>query len=327
MIRSVFAILAITLCATPLGLADQISSADKDMVIAAVIHHLETEYVDAEVGMATASSLRTVHETGAFSAHSDGDGYASALSQMLQDLTGDGHLNVEYSEPKVSPQSDDGPGFADDEMERYYGAHLNFGVEKIARLEDNIGLVDLRVFAPIEMGGDTVSAAMNTVAHTDGLIIDLRQNGGGVGDMANLVASYLFEAERQPLTGTYDRPSRKLTQRFTQSYVPGDRFGADKPVYVLISPKTFSAAEALAYDLQALGRATIVGETSGGGAHPFDYLPIHDHFVLWSVTAKSVNPITNTNWQGVGVRPDIQVAADDALGEAMRRLQAELRVK
>ncbi|MEO1137432.1 MAG: S41 family peptidase, partial [Pseudomonadota bacterium] len=199
--------------------------------------------------------------------------------------------------------------------------HRNFGVERVERLDGNLGLIDLRVFAPIDMGAGTVSAAMNVVAHMDGLIIDLRENGGGIGDMANLVASYVFNTERRPLTGIYDRPSDTLTQQFTQAFVPGARFGAGKPVYVLISSKTFSAAEALAYDLQALDRATIIGEASGGGAHPFEYLPIHPNFVLWSVTAKSINPITGGNWQGVGVSPDVEITADKALEEAERLFQ------
>ena len=79
----------------------------------------------------------------------------------------------------------------------------------------------------------------------------------------------------------------------------------------------------MAYNLQALKRVTVVGEVSGGGAHPFEYLPIHPHFVLWSVTAKSVNPITGSNWQGVGVQPDIQVPADRALEPALEHLTAE----
>ncbi|MEM7677937.1 MAG: S41 family peptidase, partial [Myxococcota bacterium] len=109
-------------------------------------------------------------------------------------------------------------------------------------------------------------------------------------------------------------------QRFTQPYVSGMRFGSKKPVYILISSKTFSAAEAFAYNLQALKRATVVGEKSGGGAHPFEYVRIHPHFVLWSVTAKSVNPITGSNWQTVGVTPDIEVPKNEALTAALADL-------
>ncbi len=312
--------LAQLFCFSSSAAADDVRQTDRVAVIEAVIAHLETDYVDAALGQTAANSLRDASAGGFFDKLSSGQAFAEALSEMLQELTGDGHPNVEYSAERL-PESDDGAEtFSANEMERWYGAYLNFGVE---RLEGNVGLIDLRVFAPIDMGAETVVAAMNVVAHTDALIIDLRNNGGGIGDMATLVASYLFDPELQPLTGIYDRPTDTLSQQFTQAYVPGNRFGKNKPVYVLISPRTFSAAEALAYNLQALKRALIIGEASGGGAHPFQYVPIHSHFVLWSVTAKSVNPITGDNWQGVGVQPDVDVPADQALDEALRRYLAE----
>ncbi|MEO1252546.1 MAG: S41 family peptidase [Pseudomonadota bacterium] len=302
------------------GAPPPVTPQDRETVISKIVEHLKTDYVEPAVGKSAADQLQADLAAGRFAGLSEGEVFADALSARLQALTSDGHLNVDYSKTPIdlSAPADDAFGAA--EMEKYYGAHLNFGVETAGRLEGNIGYLDLRVFAPIAMGADTVAAAMNVVANTDALVIDLRENGGGIGDMADLVASYLFDGGREPLTGVYDRPSDALTQRFTLPHVPGARFGGAKPVYVLTSRKTFSAAEALAYNLQALERATIVGETSGGGAHPFDYLPIHPHFVLWSVTAKSVNPITGGNWQGVGVKPDIAAPADQALGVALKEI-------
>jgi len=296
-----------------------LTDADRSAVINAVANHLETDYIEAEaVGIAAARILRDEAASGRFARYRQGERFAAAVSERLQELTGDGHLNVEYAEGLLT---DDEEAFDAGQMERWYGPQLNYGVERVERLEGNVAYLDLRVFPPIDMGGDTIRAAMNTVADMDALIIDLRANGGGIGDTADLVASYLFGTERQPLTGIYDRPSDTLTQSFTHPYVPGPRFGPEKPVIVLISGKTFSAAEALAYNLQALGRATIIGETSAGGAHPFDYVRIHPHFVLWSVTAKSVNPITGGNWQSVGVKPDIEVPASRALQRARRELR------
>ena len=307
---------------TPIASGSVITKTDQDAVLRAVISHLETEYVDREAGRKSGAALRKMTAQRKFEKQINGVEFAQVLSRMLQQLTGDGHLNVEYSE-KILPADQDAAdaAFSAEETERWYGAHLNFGVQKVERLEDNIGLLELRVFPPVDMGGDTISAAMQVLAHTRALIIDLRKNGGGVGDSVRLVASYLFGSERKPLTGQYDRPSNQLTQDFTEAYVPGDRFGPDKPVYVLISKKTFSAAEALAYDLKALKRATIIGEPSGGGAHPFEYRKIHPHFVLWSVTGRSVNPITGSNWQGVGVQPDVRVAPDKALETALELIR------
>jgi C-terminal processing protease CtpA/Prc len=135
--------------------------------------------------------------------------------------------------------------------------------------------------------------------------------------MGLLIAGYLLDGATA-MSGTYDRPSDKLTPSMTPVWVPGRRFGADKPVYVLISKHTFSAAEAFAYDLQALKRVTVIGEPSGGGAHPFEYRRISDHYVLSLPEGRSINPITGGDWEGVGVIPDVRVNADQALDEALK---------
>ncbi len=300
------------------GLANSnaVSQGERVTALRAVIEHLLQEYVDPAVGVRAARKLQDDADSGRFDSVHSGEAYARAISDALQQHTGDGHLNLEYSASPLDAATAD-PAFEAAQLERWYGAGVNHGVERIERLAGNVALLDLRVFAPLAMGAETVTAAMTVVAAADALIIDLRHNGGGIGATANLVASYLFDSEPQPLTGTYHRPSNTLEYRHTQPYVPGRRFGPDKPVYVLISTDTFSAAEALAYDLQALERAQIIGERSGGGAHPFEYRPVSPHFVLWSVTARSVNPITGGNWQGVGVIPDVPVAADQALARAL----------
>ena len=107
-------------------------------------------------------------------------------------------------------------------------------------------------------------------------------------------------------------------------WVPGRRFGSSKPLYILTSRRTFSAAEAFAYNLQALGRATIVGEVTGGGAHPFEYRRVHPHFAVDLPEGKSVNPITGTNWEGVGVKPDVPVPPDEALSRALELARAAI---
>jgi C-terminal processing protease CtpA/Prc len=301
--------------------ATEVDALVRQDVVAAIVHHLQSDYIDPAVGGRAAKALRAQQKSGAFNGSESGVAFAAALAKSLRESTGDGHLNVEYVEqPLQDGEMPAEVAFTTQEMERYYGAGVNFGVKKLERLENNIGLLELSVFPPATMGGTVVSAAMQVLAHTDALIIDLRHNGGG-SDTVTLVASYLFDTQ-QPMSGIYDRPSNTTRQRYTQAYVPGARFGPHKPVYVLTSKRTFSAAEALAYDLQALKRATIIGEPSGGGAHPFKYRRIHPHFVLWSVTERSVNPITHANWQGVGVQPDVRVPADQALAKAIELIGA-----
>ncbi len=300
---------------------EALSDADKAAVIEATALHLETDYIEADqIGIEAARLLRSAYEDGNFDSAATGEAFADELTDLLRALTGDGHLGMEYSADTIEASDEGTEAFNADQAERYYGSHINYGVFRAERLDGNVGLLDLRVFPPLDMGGETIAAAMTMLADTDALIIDLRRNGGGIGDTADFVASYLFASERQPLTGLYDKPSDTLTQSFTHPFVPGKRFGPEKPVYVLMSSRTFSAAEALAYNLQALGRATIVGETSGGGAHPFENVPVHPQFVLASVTAKSVNPITGSNWQFVGVKPDIETPSADALNRALDHL-------
>ena len=303
--------------------AQTISTDDREAVVKAVIEHLESDYVLPDVGRRGAAELKSALRSKAFRSESSGEAFAAALTDKLRRVTGDGHLAVEYSAKPVEENAEAKAAFNAQEMERYYGKQVNHGVRKAERLDSNVGLLELSVFPPANMGGDTIAAAMNVIANTDALIIDLRNNGGGSETTVSLIASYLFD-ERQPLSGKYNRPEDRLTQQFTQPYVPGDRFGAVKPVYVLISKRTFSAAEALAYDLQALKRATIVGEPSGGGAHPFDYHRIHPHFILWSVTERSLNPITGKNWQGTGVQPDVRVESAQALETALKLIKERI---
>ncbi|MFC6978461.1 S41 family peptidase [Microbulbifer taiwanensis] len=183
-------------------------------------------------------------------------------------------------------------------------------------------LLDLRVFPPPSMAGDVFAAAMTLVAQGDALIIDLRHNGGGAETM-QLLTGYLLE-KHSPLSGSYNRPTDTHSHVSSPAWVPGRHFGSSKPLYILTSHRTFSAAEALAYDLQALERAVIVGETTGGGAHPFEYRRVHPHFAVDLPEGRSINPITDSNWQDVGVKPDVSVSAEQALEKALELARAEL---
>jgi len=296
-----------------------LNASDRADVINNAASLLETRYVDAELGKRLARQLRRASPQ--WSQISDPTAFADAVTRWLRGTSGDGHLGLSYSVEEIA-ESGGEESFSAGEMERWYGAHLNHGVEKIERLEGNIMLLDLRVFPPVSMGGDVFASAMNVVAQGDALIIDLRRNGGGAG-AGNLVSGYLL-GEGQPLSGGYDRPSDKMSASTSPVWVPGRRFGTKKPLYILTSRRTFSAAEAFAYDLQALGRAVIVGEATGGGAHPFEYRRVHPHFALDLPEGKSINPITGGNWQGTGVQPDIVVSADQALEKALELARARL---
>ncbi|MGH8495370.1 MAG: S41 family peptidase [Gammaproteobacteria bacterium] len=299
------------------ALAYEVTATDRQQVIEQTAALIETRYVFADRGRALAEQLRRDAETDKWRDLNDPKLFAEAVTHRLRELSEDGHLSLDYSE-KALPEDDAAAeeSYSAGEMERWYGAHLNHGFEKIERLPGNVGYLDLRVFAPPDMAGDVAAAAMTLLAQSGALIVDLRQNGGGDGAMANLIAAYLLDDSRET-SGSYNRPQDKHTRSTTPAWVPGRRYGAQKPVYILISNKTFSAAEGFAYDLQALGRAVIVGERSGGGAHPFEYRRVHPHFVLSLAEGRSINPITGGNWQGTGVTPDVPVPAGEALDEAL----------
>jgi hypothetical protein len=293
--------------------AQTLTTQDQAEIVRNVADLLERRYVDAEAGARLASALRL--QAAQWRQVTEPARFAEAVTAWLRAASGDGHLGLSYSEAPI-PEQDGEAAFNAAEMERWYGAHLNHGVERVERLDGNIMLLDLRVFPPATMGGEVIAAAMNVVAQGDALILDLRRNGGGA-ETANLVTGYLLDEGGQPLSGTYHRPSGRTRANTSPVWVPGRRFGGTKPLFILTSRRTFSAAEAVAYDLQALGRAVIVGEVTGGGAHPYEYRRVHPHFALDLPEGRSINPITGGNWQGVGVRPDVEVAADQALERAL----------
>jgi C-terminal processing protease CtpA/Prc len=146
--------------------------------------------------------------------------------------------------------------------------------------------------------------------------------------MVALVTTYLFDQEIVHLNSLYSRHDEKTQQYWTLPYVPGSRFGGKKPVYVLTSNRTFSGAEEFTYNLKQLKRATIIGETTGGGANPGDWFSLTPHFAVFIPTGRAINPISQDNWEGGGVAPDIAVpqkeAFDVALLAALKVVSAEL---
>ncbi len=292
---------------------------EQKRVIEAAADLIDARYVDAKKGREIARALRK--SSSQLRVAVDGKSFATQTTTLLRKISGDGHLGLSFS-AKPIPEQQGESDFSAAEMERWYGPQLNHGIEKIERLPDNILLLDLRVFPPPSMAGDVFAAAMTVVAQGDALILDLRENGGGA-ETINLLAGYVLEGG-SPMSGSYTRPTDTRVHVASPDWVPGRRFGATKPLYILTSRKTFSAAEALAYDLQALKRAVIVGEVTGGGAHPFEYRRIHEHFAVDLPESRSINPITGTNWQDVGVKPDVQVPADEALDKALELARAAI---
>lgn len=310
-------LLAAALLAVDVEAQTPLTAADRRAVLVATADLIADRYVIADTARALAEQLRRDAIADRWRDQADPEKFAAAITAHLRSASGDGHLGLSYRATALPDAEEEAERtYTAEEMDRWYGPHLNYGFEQVRRFDDNIGYLDLRVFAPASTAGDVAAAVMTTLAQSAALIIDLRENGGGHGDMAHLLAAYLLDGSK-PMSGSYDRPSDTREWALTPAWVPGRRYGIGRPVFVLISKRTFSAAEGFAYDLQALHRVTVVGERSGGGAHPFKYRPVHPHFVLSLAEGRSINPITGGNWQGTGVVPDVDVPADRALETAL----------
>ena len=146
---------------------------------------------------------------------------------------------------------------------------------------------------------------MNFVANTEALIFDLRQNGGGDPEMVAHICSYLFGDRPVHLNDLYWRKQNKTDEFWTKPAVAAKKFSGD--VYILTSSRTFSGAEEFSYDLKNLKRALVIGETTGGGAHPGGVARLSDHFGVFVPVGRAISPITKTNWEGTGVEPDVKV--------------------
>jgi C-terminal processing protease CtpA/Prc len=190
----------------------------------------------------------------------------------------------------------------------------NCTIETARILPHNVGYLKFNAFPDAAVCGKTMAAAMTSLNHSDAVIFDLRDNRGGYANMVALIATYLFDRPTH-LNDFYDRAKNSTEQSWTLPPVPGNRL-TDKPIFVLTSSTTFSAAEGFAYDLKMLHRATLVGETTSGRGHMGMPRRIDDHFTIRIPGMRVINPISRTNWEGTGVEPDVEVKAADALATA-----------
>jgi C-terminal processing protease CtpA/Prc len=247
--------------------------------------------------------------------------FSKMLTEHFRNVSHDKHLSVSFS-PIRLPEESSSP--SPDAVAQYRAAmqEANCGFEKVEHLGGNVGYLKFNFFADPEVCGGTAIAAMNFLANVDALIVDLRQNGGGDPKMVALLSTYLF-ATQTHLNDLWERKSGETQQYWTLPYVPGKHLPS-VPVYVLTSHRSFSGAEEFSNNLKVLKRATIVDEVTGGGAHPVAGHRIDDRFTIGVPFARAINPTTKTNWEGVGVEPDVKVPAADALATAQALASKEL---
>ncbi len=297
---------------------DELSAEARTDAIAAINRLLADNYVYPETARKMAEHLERRAGEGAYDELADGEQFAQRLTADLQEISGDKHLRVSFDPEgaaRLQQRGDEGPSPEDRARFLEESRRGNFSFRRVEILDGNVGYLKLDGFSGMPEAGETAAAAMNFLANADALIIDLRTNGGGSPTMIQILSSYLFDAEPKHLNSFYWRPRDETTQTWTLPYVPGRR-NAEAEVFVLTSGRTFSAAEEFTYNLKNMKRATIVGETTGGGAHPGGTMVANGQFLVWVPKGRAINPISGTNWEGTGVEPDIEVPREKALERA-----------
>lgn len=288
---------------------------DNNEMITDIAHSIEANYVFPEIGEQASAMILSNLENGNYDGL-DRQALANQIEGELRDLTHDLHFGVRALPAGWQSPSEDEE--EDDASRIMRGPAAPYGFVNVQRLDGNIGYIDLRGFNPAPYIEDTVEATMRLMQGANSIIFDLRKNGGGDPAAVQLISSYLFDpAESVHLNSLYYRPDDQTTEYWTHAEFNTTLAMPDVPVYVLTSNRTFSAAEEFTYNFKNLGRAIIIGETTGGGAHPVNSFIFDDQLMVVLPIARAINPISGTNWEGTGVSPDIETDAEDALDVAI----------
>ncbi len=305
---------------------DKIDAASRAQVVNALADQMRDRYVFPDAGASAETMLRKKLKDGGYDTVTYASGFASVLTSDLKSVCHDLHLRVEYGD--LPPEEAD-PNAATPTDTRgatskpFEASGSGLGSPDI--LPGNIGYLDIREFLPAKNVKKAIAGAMARLAGSSALIIDLRKNDGGEPETVALISSYLFD-KRTHLNDLHWRAGGRIQQFWTDEKVLGRKFAQSKPVYVLTSKHTGSAGEEFAYNLQSPMRATLVGETTWGGAHHGYSVRLTDQYYAFIPLARAVNPITKTNWEGTGVQPDVPASYQTALLVAQKLAMQALTV-
>jgi hypothetical protein len=295
--------------------APALDDAERKAAIDGVLEKVTKNYVFPDVAKKMEEAIRDRQAKKEYDAIATGPELAETLTKHLREVCKDKHLGVRYSPEPLPTGGGQPPTEEELKKRKAYLAVRNYGFKKVERLgTSGVGLLEFEVFMQPDEIGDTAAASMSFLANSEAVIVDLRKNGGGSPEGVILLCSYFFD-ESVHLNSIYTRGTDTTRDYWSHTKVPGKKL-VGKDVYVLTSSRTFSGAEEFAYNMQAQKRGTLVGETTGGGAHPTSGYRVTDHFGCLVPFARSINPVTKTNWEGTGVKPDVSVPADQALHTA-----------
>lgn len=300
-----------------------LGASERKAVLETLGKELKAKYVFPEIAERVAVALGAKAKSGGYDGATTAASFAEALSKDLRELGKDGHFRVRF-DPRFKAETDEDKPPTKEELAqgRREMASMGFGIERLERLPGNVGYVELRGFGPMEFVGAAYTKALSLLAGSEALILDLRRNGGGSPESVAFLMSHFFpEGDSRHLNDLYNRPKNETRQFWTDPSVT-QRYAA--PVYVLTSARTFSGGEECAYDFQTQKRGILVGETTGGGANPGGPVALGSGLVCFVPTGRAINPITKTNWEHVGVKPDLPVPAADALKTAYAAILKDL---
>lgn len=308
--------------AAPMG-GTSLLAVQRHRVVASAAATLKQYYVNPAIGAQMSDAL-LAHEHRGDDDSATGDALAALLTKQMRDVSHDLHLDMFYTRETLHDQpGHDQPGAPSPESQARYRQTMalqNCTFEKVEIRASHIGYLKLNSFPDLSVCRSAASAAMNRLNDASAVIFDLRDNRGGFPEMVMFLASYLFDHPEfmyNPRENTSDRS-------WTQSPVPQNKL-ADKPVFILTSHSTASAAEHFSYDLKMLKRATLVGETTGGAAHSGVLHRLDDHFGILIPETQPINPFGKADWAVVGVQPDVKVPASNALATAERLAATKLQ--
>ncbi len=294
-----------------------LDAATRKTVIDSLIDAVDRRYIFPDKAKQTTKAIAQRMKKHEYDRITSAKEFADSLTSHLQAVTHDLHLRVHYRHEPL-PEVIAEPSAAERQRARDQERQRNYGFEKVQRLSGNVGYFDLRMFSNADEAQPVALAAMQFLGGSDALIIDLRRNGGGSPKMIATLLTYLIEPGARLNFNNFEQRTPEGMEReqwWTVSFVPGARFHG-KPIYVLVSPLTGSAAEEFAYDVKTHKLGTVMGAPTAGGAHPGGMFRLNPNFAAFIATGRAINPVTGTNWEGTGVQPDIAAKPEEALRDA-----------